>query len=148
MVVRDAALTEGRRGEAHALRVVEVPRGGRELPLVQRWRGERLRWSEVTRHALLYGIIGWRERPEVSRRKRSSGSSRSPTVLGREGRPELKLAREGRHLVETSAVVGGQEADHPVVVVHEVELVDPLGLTPLVLEPDLDHSHRQPGFLS
>ena len=110
--------------------------------------GERLGGAKVTGHPLLYGVIGRGEGSEVSRRREgTSRSSRAPAVLGREGRPELKLAWEWWHLVEASAVVWGQEADHPVVVVHEVELVDPLGLAPLVLEPDLDHSHGQPGLL-
>jgi len=45
--------------------------------------------------------------------------------------------------MQSSPVVGRQERSHPVAVVHEVQLIDSLGLAPLVLEPHLDHSHGQ-----
>ena len=97
---------------------------------------------EIRGKTLLYG--------EVVRRKTTKIRRKHDALCARgEWGTELKGDCIGGeiHLVESPSMAGREER-HPAGVDHVLHLVDPLLLAPLVLEPDLDHPHRQPRVFS
>ena len=92
---------------------------------------------EIRGKTLLYGEVVGRKSTKIR------GKHDALRAWGEWG-AELKGDSIGRevHLVESPAMAGREER-HPARVDHVLHLVDPLLLAPLVLEPHLDHPHRQ-----
>ena len=96
--------------------------------------------GEVRGKTLLYGEV-------MGRKTTKFGGKHDALRAWGEWGAELKgnSIRREIHLVESPSMAGWQEG-HPARVDHVLHLVDPLLLAPLVLEPHLDHPHRQARF--